>query len=116
MKNHKDSKMWEIGDIDSVTGKTAFDYKDSDIYAKEVVDNYIQKIGVGLTNAANVFRPEAIILGGGVCAQGDNLVKPLQEYLNKELYAGEKGPQVKILIATLGNSAGLLGAAALLIK
>ena len=116
MLAHKDSKMWEIGDIDSVTGKTAFDYKDSDIYAKEVVDNYIQKIGVGLTNAANVFRPEAIILGGGVCAQGDNLVKPLQEYLNKELYAGEKGPQVKILIATLGNSAGLLGAAALLIK
>ncbi len=114
MLAHKDSKMWGIGDIDSVTGKTAFDYKDSDIYAKEVVDNYIQKIGVGITNVANVFRPEAIILGGGVCAQGDNLVKPLQEYLNKEIYAGEKGPQVKILIATLGNSAGLLGAAALL--
>lgn len=113
MVAHKDSKMWGIGSLDNVSGKTAFDYKDCDIYAREVVENYIKMIGVGLTNAANVFRPEAIILGGGVCAQGDNLVKPLQEFLDKEIYAGDKGPAVKILIATLENSAGLLGAAAL---
>ena len=113
MVAHRDSKMWEIESLDNVSGKTAFDYKDCDIYAREVVDNYIKMIGVGITNASNVFRPEAIILGGGVCAQGDNLIKPLQEFLNKEIYAGDKGPAVKILIATLENSAGLLGAAAL---
>jgi glucokinase len=54
-------------------------------------------------------------LGGGVCAQGDNLVKPLQKLLDEELFAGEKGPQVKIVVAQLGNSAGILGAAALLL-
>jgi glucokinase len=105
--------MWELGSLDKVTGKTAFDYKDSDPYAKAVVDKYIQMLACGITNFANIFRPEVVILGGGVCAQGERLTKPLQEYLNKEIFAGEKGPQVKIVIAKLSNDAGLLGAAAL---
>ncbi len=115
MQENPSSKMWEIGDIDKVTGKTAFDYKACDESAKAVVDNYIQKLGVGITNVANVFRPQAIMLGGGVCAEGDNLIKPLQAYLDKEIFAGTQGPAVKILVAMLGNSAGLLGAAALLL-
>ncbi len=114
MEAHKDSKMWEIGSLDEVTGKTAFDYADSDPYAKAVVDSYIAHLACGITNVANIFRPETVLLGGGVCAQGDNLVKPLQKLLDKEIFAGELGPQVKILVAELGNSAGLLGAAALL--
>ncbi|MBQ7923981.1 MAG: ROK family protein [Clostridia bacterium] len=113
MQADKVSKMWAIGGVENVTGKTAFDYKDCDNSAKTVVDGYIEKLGVGITNIANEFRPKAVILGGGVCAQGDNLIKPLQEYLDREIFAGKKGPQVKILTATLGNSAGLLGAAAL---
>ena len=115
MQKNQDSKMWEIGSLDDVTGKTAFDYYAVDQAAKAVVDNYIEKLGVGLTNLANEFRPQAIILGGGVCAQGDSLLKPLQAFLNKEIFAGERGPQVQLHIATLGNSAGLLGAAALLL-
>jgi len=109
----KGCKMWEIGGLEAVTGKTPFDYYDTDASAISVVDRYITMLGAGITNLANEFRPEAIILGGGVCAQGDTLLKPLQEILDKELFAGEKGPQVKLLIATLGNNAGLLGAAAL---
>ena len=116
MQAHKDSKMWEIGDLEKVTGKTAFDYRETDVYAKEVVDNYIAMLAEGLTNFANIFRPEVIILGGGVCAQGDNLIKPVQKRLNEILFAGELGPQVEIVTATLGNAAGLLGAAALLME
>ena len=114
MEAYKDSKMWEIGSTDKVTGKTAFDYKTRDPYAKAVVDNYVAHLACGITNVANVFRPQAVILGGGVCAQGDALVKPLQTLVDKEIFAGELGPQVPVLIAKLGNSAGLLGAAALL--
>ena len=114
MLANKDSKMWEIGSIDNVSGKTAFDYMECDSAAKAVVENYIEKLGVGITNLANELRPEAVILGGGVCAQGDTLIKPLQAFLDKEIFAGELGPKVKIRIAELGNSAGLLGAAALL--
>ncbi len=114
MEVHKDSKMWEIGSTDEVTGKTAFDYKTVDIYAKRVVDEYIQMLGCAITNFANIFRPHAILLGGGVCAQGEALVKPLQEIVDEEIFAGDRGPRVPILIAELGNLAGLLGAAALL--
>ena len=116
MEANPNSKMWEIGALDKVTGKTAFDYKDVDEYAKAVVDGYIANLACGITNFANIFRPEVVILGGGVCAQGDELVKPLQVQLNKELFAGELGPQVPIVIAQLGNSAGLLGGAALLME
>ena len=106
--------MWQIGSLENVDGKTAFDFMNVDETAKQVVDNYINALAVGLTNIANVFRPQVIMLGGGVSAQGEELTKPLQEILDKEIFAGSKGPQVKILTATLGNSAGLLGAAALL--
>ena len=113
MQAHKDSKMWEIGSLDEVTGKTAFDYKDSDIYAKAVVEDYLQALACGITNFANIFRPETVLLGGGVCAQGDALVIPLQALVDKDIFAGNLGPQVPVRIAQLGNLAGLLGAAAL---
>ena len=108
--------MWEIGALDNVTGKTAFDYKDTDEYAKKVVEDYIENLAFGITNLANIFRPEVVLIGGGVCAQGDALVQPLQKILNRDIFAGELGPQVPIIIAKLGNSAGLLGAAALLME
>ena len=116
MQAHKDSKMWEIGSLDEVTGKTAFDYKDSDPYAKAVVDSYIEHLAFGITNAANLFRPEFVLLGGGVCAEGDNLIKPLQALLDRDIFAGDLGPHVEIKVAELGNKAGLLGAAALLME
>lgn len=116
MQADKNSKMWEIGSLENVTGKTAFDYKDIDGAAKSVVDGYIEKLACGITNFANIFRPEVVILGGGVCAQGDALVKPLQALLDKEIFAGTLGPQVPIVIAQLGNLAGLLGGAALLME
>lgn len=114
MENNPDSRLWEIASVDSVTGKTAFDYYDKDDCAKKVVDNYIEKLGVGLINIANALRPEIIILGGGVCYEGERLIKPLQEMMNENVFAKDKGPAVKILTAELENDAGLLGAAALL--
>ena len=114
MEANPDSSLWSIATPDTVTGKTAFDLWETDPVAKAVVDNYIEKLAVGLVNVANALRPEIIILGGGVCSEGDRLVNPLQAIMNRDVYAGDKGPAVKILIATLGNDAGLLGAAALL--
>ena len=116
MENHKDSKMWEIGSLDKVTGKVAFDYKEVDKYAKEVVDNYIEKLACGITNYANIFRPHAVILGGGVCAQGDNLIKPLQKIVDRDVFAGELGPKCEVRIASLENTAGILGAVALVMN
>ena len=116
MEAHPESELWKIGSIENVNGKTAFDYKDTDPTARAVVDNYLEMLTVGIANIANELRPEAVILGGGVCAQGKALTEPLTRLLAREIYGADRGPKVEILIATLGNSAGLLGAAALLME
>jgi glucokinase len=113
MEAHPESKMWEAGSLDAVTGKTPFDYYDTDEAARAVVDGYIEKLGVGVTNIANEFRPEMIMLGGGVCSEGEKLTTPLKAFVEREIFAGKRGPEVKITIAKLENDAGLLGAAAL---
>ncbi len=43
MQENPKSKMWEIGSLDKLNGKLAFDYKDADESAKSVVDGYIEK-------------------------------------------------------------------------
>ena len=113
MEAHKDSRLWEIGSTEAVTGKTAFDYYDTDRYAKEVVDSYIAHLACGITNMANIFRPDAVVLGGGVCAQGEALISPLQKLVNENVFGKDRGPAVKVLTAKLENDAGCLGAAAL---
>ena len=116
MSEHPESKMWLTYDLNSASGKTAFEYKDTDAYAKEVVDEYINDLSVGVTDIVNVFRPEVVILGGGVCAEGDNLVIPLQRKVDEQIFARDIGPKTEIIVAKLGNSAGTLGAASLLME
>ncbi len=117
MRKNPKSIMWDFvgGDIDKVDGRTSFECaKKGDYSAKRVVDNYIEYIGEGLCNFVNVFRPQAIILGGGVCAQGEYLTEPLEKYISTFSYGGDRSPHVELLVATLGNDAGLIGAASLL--
>lgn len=113
MKKHPESKLWELteGDIERVEGKTAFDgFALGDPTAKRVVSRYIKYLAEGLTNICNEFRPEAIVLGGGVCGAGDVLLKPLKRKVNRLIYGGTKYAPVKIVVASLGNDAGLVGA------
>ena len=55
------------------------------------------------------------MLGGGVSAQRENLTAPIQNILDRELFAGHYAP-VKVTTATLGAAAGAYGAAALMIE
>lgn len=114
MEKYPDSLMWEIGSLDKVKGKTAFVYalKD-DFAAREVIERYIKRLSEGIVNIANIFRPELIIIGGGVSAEGEKLTKPLQEIMDKEFYGGALIPSVKIVTASLGSDAGIIGAASL---
>jgi glucokinase len=113
MTKHPESKLWEIGSAENVSAKTAFVYKDKDKTAKKIVKDYIKSLACGISNVANIFRPQVILIGGGVCAEGDNLLKPLQKEVNKQIYGGKLCENVPVRIASLGNKAGLLGAAAL---
>ena len=116
MERHKDSVMWRIcgGVADNATGKTPFDgAQQGDKAAKKVVKDYIRYLGEGITDFCNVFRPEAVLLGGGVCAQGENLLKPLKKFVERNIFGGADYAPVKIIAAALGNDAGLYGAARL---
>lgn len=69
------------------------------------------RLGVACSSFANIFQPDAIVVGGGVIAAGDLLLDPARrEVRERALNPMNKTP---ILEATLGNDAGMIGAAAL---
>lgn len=99
-----------------VSGVTAFDaMRRGDAAGKEVVDKYISYLACGLTNIINIFQPEIISLGGGVSNEGQSLIDALLPTIRKEQYGGGIVAQTVIRHATLGNDAGIIGAAALAI-
>lgn len=114
MERDKNTKMWEItgGDITKVDGKTAFDgFRAGDKTATEVVNTYINYLGCGLTNMVNIFQPELLLIGGGICKEGKNLTDPLIKYVAKECYCIDPNSSTKLDICKLGNDAGIIGAA-----
>ncbi len=88
--------------------------KAGDPKLQQVVDNYIGKLGTGIVNIVNIFRPQLVILGGGISAQEEALLAPLREMLKTGCFGGEKGELPEIEGAALGNEAGMIGAASLL--
>ena len=113
MVNHPQSAMWSIaGELDKVDGRTAFDgMRAGDEAAKAVVDRYIKYIGTGLVNVINIFQPEVLCIGGGICKEGDTLLNPLQAHIAHERYSRYSTHQTRLCVATLGNDAGIIGAA-----
>jgi len=115
MEEYTDSIMHKLaGDSGKVSGKTAFTAaKQGDKAGQMVVDSYINNLAEGITNIINLLAPEVIIIGGGVCNEGDYLTIPLKKAVYERCYGGEDLPHSDILIATLGNDAGIVGAAML---
>lgn len=112
----KNSAMWKFSpNLDDVDGRTAFECsKQGDKAANDVVNYFVKYLGEGMLNFANIFRPQAIILGGGVCAQGDYLIYKLKDYCKDRNYGFADTPRFDILTAQLGNDAGIIGAAGLI--
>ncbi len=101
-------------DMEKMNAKIPFDAaQQGDLIAQAVIDKYIYYLAVGIANIINCLQPEVIVIGGGVCAQGDNLLVPLLEEVKKETFGGAESLKTKICIAELGNDAGIIGAAEL---
>ncbi len=101
------------GNIDNCNARVAFAaMKQGDEVGKEIVDEFISYLACGIANVINIFQPNILSIGGGVCNEKDYLLVPLKEAVFKETYTrGDK--QTEIKIAELGNDAGIVGAAVL---
>lgn len=100
------------GDLSKVNGITAFNaMRQGCPVGKMVVDEYISYLACGLTNIINIFQPEILCIGGGISHEGDYLIKPLMKIIEEERYTKHNAKQTKVCVATLGNDAGIIGAA-----
>lgn len=82
----------------------AGDYK-----ALALLDSWLDELCCGITGLMHVLNPEIVLIGGGVSAQEDLLVKPLREKVFK-MIKPDFADGVEIKAASLGNDAGMIGA------
>ncbi len=85
--------------------------RDGDKTGTEVVEKYCKYLAAGITNTINIFQPDILCIGGGVCNEGDPLLLPVKELVKKEVYTRMLSQNTEIVIAKLGNDAGIIGAA-----
>ena len=97
-----------------VSARTAFDaMKRGDSHAKKIVDDYIFYLAEGITNRITIFHPEGHGIGGGICNEKENLTGPLIAKVSRDQYTRNNPHKTRIVIATLKNDAGIIGAAGL---
>lgn len=103
--------FWQSRDIEQLTAadvSKAIDAGDS--VAAAVIEHTCNLLAQGLTAAAALLSPDAIIVGGGVSHAGDRLLKPLKQQL-RSLLLDAYWDNLTINIAKLGDDAGIIGSA-----
>lgn len=85
--------------------------RSGDATAAELLAEVGTWLGVGLANLANAFDPGLFVIGGGVSAAGDLLLGPARSAFARSLTGRGYRPRADIVQASLGNEAGLIGAA-----
>ena len=100
----KDSSLWKLANERNgkVSAKTSFDgMRDGDKTATEVVNNFIKYLACGITNVINIFQPDILCIGGGVCNEGDTLLVPVKELVAKEVYSKNSEKIQRLLLQAL---------------
>ncbi len=79
--------------------------------AKEIIDDGLKKLALGISHMVNTLSPQAIIVSGGMCHEDELILKPLQKYINEFSYRiwVEKNPE-NLFVSNLGSNAPLIGA------
>ena len=116
MLEDKSTVMWEMvgNELEKASARTAFAaMKQGDRAGKEVVDKYISYLACGISNIINIYHPQVLCIGGGVCNERDYLLKPLIKLIDESGCNSNTEYKTKVCIAELGNDAGIVGAAAI---
>lgn len=112
---YPDSVMHEIvKDMGKVSGRTAFlAYNRGDKAGAKVVKQYVNYVACGIITLVNIFRPDIIMIGGGVSHEGDYFIKMVEKIVRRHSFGGSNNTVPPVVKASLGNDAGIIGAAAL---
>ena len=118
MKKHEGSLLWELcdGQTAMIEGRLIFEaYRAGDELAKLIVEWYVARLATGIVSIINILQPEMFCIGGGISNAWDCLETPLVAAVEAEIITrfSKKSPQTRIVKATLGNDAGIIGAALL---
>lgn len=110
----EDNKPSVLRDRESISAKEVFDaVKEKDAVAIEIAETFGEYLGKGLAAIAGVVNPEVFVIGGGVSKAGEVLFEYIRPAYDK--YAFHACRKVQLKLAALGNDAGIVGAAALVI-
>ncbi len=97
-----------------ISARTAYKAaKQGDEAGIRLTEEYVKYLAVGIANVINTFQPDILCIGGGVCNEGDLLLKPLKDAVYREIYSRDSKKTTELTICTLGNDAGIIGAAML---
>lgn len=84
--------------------------RQGDSAAQAILDRWLDDLAQGLASLIHCYNPDVLLLGGGISAQGEYLARQVRQRLkDKVMPSFFSGLAVKT--ATLGNQAGMLGAA-----
>ena len=78
-----------------------------------VTEMYVKYLACGIANTINIFQPDILCVGGGVCNEGDTLMIPLKKAVSEQIYSKNSKKNTEIAVCSLGNDAGIIGAAML---
>ena len=114
---HPDSLLAELWREKGRSGIVPFDAaKAGDKAGIKVIRDYVKYVALGLAGIVNIFRPDVVLIGGGISNQGDYFIKKVSRRLNAIVFGAGINPRVKVKAAELKNDAGLFGALALAVR
>lgn len=100
------------GDLSKITAQTVYQAAaDGDDFARDLVKDTAQFLGIGVANMANVFNPEVVVVMGGVTRAGDQLFVPLRAEVNRRAFRAAVRA-LRIVPGELPGTAGVYGAVA----
>lgn len=109
-----DDAASSLRDKEEISAKTVFDaLKDGDKVAEEIVEEFGVYLGHAMANLAAVVDPSVIVIGGGVSKAGEILLDYVEKNFQEKAFFANKNTE--FVLATLGNDAGICGAAKLIL-
>lgn len=116
MEHSAESMLWSLcgGERSAVNGRMIFEASEKgDQTARQVLDGFTEDLAEGIANIINILQPEILCIGGGLSGAGEALLAPVREKTAPKIYSRASKKNTRILLAELGNGAGIIGAACL---